>query len=139
MLQFSAKEEKTFSVRTQLERRASSLLEFGGSGSDDDNDPTKRRWKAVSKSCIDTSISLIRELILNLVVDTTNESLRAGLANPSTQKWNSAIRTALEERFGHSRYNWRRIAHFLIVSSELTMEGEQSPFFLKVIDLVKEH
>jgi hypothetical protein len=78
----------------------SSLIGFGGEGSGDDDDPHKRRFKAVSKTCIESSIGLIREIIFNILAETTNQSLRSGLNNPHTKRWNRSITQALEERFG---------------------------------------
>ena len=130
--------EGSFSGKRKRLEGKDSLIAFGGSGSDGDEDPHKRKRKAVSKSCIDTSVNLIREIILNLIVDTTNNSLRSGLNNPNNQVWNNGIRTALDERFGHSLYNWRRVAQLVTVTSEITLRGEESPFFLRVLQIVKD-
>lgn len=75
--------------------------------------------------------------MLEIIAGTNNQALREGLSNPSTQAWNNAIRAGLEERFGHSLYNWRRMAQILSIAGELTMQGEHSPFFLRVLSLLR--
>lgn len=86
---------------------------------------------------MESAINLIRWLVHEILAGTNNQSLREGIHNPSTRAWNTAIRAALDNRFGHSRYNWRRIGQVLSVAAELTIQGEHSPFFLRVLSLVK--
>ena len=125
--------------RKRLESASStSLVHFFGSDDDDGSDPHKRRKLPVSKDTIKASISLLRWIIHEIISRTNNQSLREGLSNPSTQAWNNAINTALEERFGHSLYNFSRIAQILSLGVELTVQGEHSPFFLRVLSLVKD-
>ena len=124
--------------RKRLESASSSSLSLTGfGGSDDEDDPHKRKRLPVTKECGEAAVTLLRRIILEILVDTRNETLRKGLQNPDTRRWNRAINDALEERFGHSLQNWRRIAHFLIVANELTIQGDQSAFFLRVLALVK--
>ncbi|YP_006460162.1 hypothetical protein A565_p02 (mitochondrion) [Erythranthe guttata] len=137
---FPSKMQKTTdsSSRKRLES-SNSLMNFassGDSGDDDSNDPHKRRKLPVSSNTIDASIALLRRLILELLDETTNPSLRDNNP-PNPRTFNCAIRDALEERFGHSRYNWRRVAQMLSLATELTLQGEQSSFFLRVLSLVR--
>lgn len=128
--------EGSSSSSKRLRLESSKNLSLAG-GSDDEGDPHKRKRQGVSKTCGEKGLSFIRELLLQILAQTQNKTLRSGIHNPDTRIWNRAIKEALEERFGHSLNNWRSIAHLLTVGIELTLEGEQSAFFLRVLSLVK--
>nr|QFS00065.1 hypothetical protein [Helianthus annuus] len=114
---------------------SSSLSVFAGGAGEDPN--RGRRRTPVTRETITTGISLLRQLILEILVDTPDQALREGLNNPSTQAWNRALESALTERFGHSRYTWGHLWNIVNMVLELSEQGERSPFFLRVIALVR--
>ena len=71
------------SGRRKRQESSNSLAGFGGS--DDEDDPHKRKRMAVSKSCGDKSLSLVRELVLQIVAESQDETVRAGLNNPGSR------------------------------------------------------
>lgn len=43
----------------------------------------------------------------------------------------------LDERFGHSRTNWQKIINHVTIALELSMQGKNSPFFKRVLEIIK--
>nr|AYV91166.1 hypothetical protein [Helianthus annuus] len=107
----------------------------GGSG----DDPDKRKKVPVSKDTANAAVSLLRQVILEILARARDPSLREGLHNPTTQAWNRAITTAIQERSGnYSISTLGAIQRTIEVAGELVFEGEQSAFFLRVLQLVRE-
>nr|YP_009974696.1 hypothetical protein JAA21_mgp05 [Helianthus grosseserratus]QNJ33657.1 hypothetical protein [Helianthus grosseserratus] len=115
---------------------SSSLSVLAGGAGDDPN--RRRRQAPVTRDTVSTSITLLRQLVLEILVEARDQALREGLNNPSTQAWNRALESAITERFGHSRYTWHHLHNLLSLALELTVQGEQSPFFLRVIQIIRE-
>ncbi|KAI3776132.1 hypothetical protein L1987_45896 [Smallanthus sonchifolius] len=80
---------------------------FGGAGDGEDS-AKKRKNGPVTQDTIKSSVTLLQQLVLEILVEATDQALREGLNNPSTQAWNRAIEAGVEEIFGHSLYNWRK-------------------------------
>ena len=89
----------------------SSLTLAGFGGSDDGQDPNKRRRMPVTKGCIQSGIAVIRNLISEILVDSPQDNL----ASPDTQRLNSAINSALPDDFSRNRR--RRNCHIARCSS----------------------
>ncbi|KAJ0807348.1 hypothetical protein HanOQP8_Chr00c049g0733881 [Helianthus annuus] len=114
---------------------AQSILPLPGGSGDDPN----RKKVPVSKDTATAAVSLLRQLVLEILARARDPSLREGLHNPTTQAWNRAITTAIQEQSGHySISTLGAIQGTIALAGELVFSREQSPFFLRVLQLVRE-
>lgn len=61
------------------------------------------------------------------------------LNNIHGRTFNSAIESALEQRYGHTRNIWRRIAHLLLAATEMVILGGRSSIYQNVIQILREN
>ncbi|XP_044472745.1 ATP synthase subunit a 2-like [Mangifera indica] len=108
----------------------------GNGGSDDDDDRNKRRLQEVVSNEIHTTlVGLIRNLIKEVIGRPENTHLREGILNPNSNRWNWAVKTALEELVGDdpASRSWQTIAHLLRMGLEISTQAGRSPFLLRVL------
>lgn len=103
----------------------------GSSGGEDD----EQRRRKVSSACKKNVIRSVRELIIELYV---NSGMKPSLKGEHSNRWNWALSTIYAEKFETPQGDFGELANWANILLELSTKGDKSEFFRRTIRLLKQ-